>query len=451
VGGLHARELINPDALIYFAFNLAESYRNKTDLVLGGRTYTGLLVRLLIDNMDIFILPLANPDGRAHVLDPVHGDRMWRGNRAPNPQMVDCNNDGQPEPAIGVDVNRNFDFLWSSGIGTSTNPCSAIYKGPQAFSEPESQNIRKLLDTYPHIGAMIDVHSYSELVIHPWGDDESQTTDPAMNFANPAFNGQRGQKGDAYKEYIPQRHLDWFLATGKKMREGITAVRGRTYALIPGVDVYGSGISATSSDYSYSRHFVDATKRKVFAFAMETGPEVKRSDGSVDYLASFQPPYAEATCIMEDIQPAFMELCISVLCGASDLFDSLLAAAYMVNPAGPSGRAAQPSRTGKKYVELLEQNRDELMELARADTRLWRQTLVALKRVLPVVQSHESSRPRLVDEALVQRVDLVLSHLAERGSPKLRRALESIRADLQTFTDRTVVEGLREIDKSNHH
>jgi murein tripeptide amidase MpaA len=445
VGGLHARELINPDGLLSFAFNLRESYREKTDLVFGGKTYGSLLVRLLIENMDIFILPLANPDGRKHVLDPQNGDRMWRGNRAPNPDMVDCNGDGQADKAVGVDNNRNFDFLWSSGLDTSSSPCSFSrkYKGPAAFSEPETQNIRKLLDTYPNIVAMIDVHSFGEMIIYPWCDDEHQSDDPGMNFRDPTYDGQRGKKGDVYKEYIPQRHWDWFRSVGAKMRQAIAAVRGRTYSLIPGVDVYPTGgISGTSSDYAYSRHFVDARKRKVFAFALETGPEVLRPDGSVDGLASFQPPYDEATCIMDEMQAACIELCIGVLCGASDLFESLLAA--RVNA------TAAPSPTAVKFVSLLRQNEDELWDLVRTDTRLLRQSIVALRRVLPIIESHGNARPRVFSEALIQRADAVLGRLEELGSPQLQQGMQILRQDLPAFAGRTITDGLREIDESKH-
>jgi murein tripeptide amidase MpaA len=449
VGGIHARELLNPDSLIYFAFLLAFAYKYNRDLVLGGRTYSSWWVKMLIENLDVFILPLANPDGRAYVLAP-NGDRMWRGNRAPNTGGLDCDGNGQAEAAIAVDINRNFDFLWSSSLHASSNPCNLaqIYKGPAAFSEPETRNIRKLLDSYPHIAAMIDVHSYSEYIIHPWSDDENQTTNTSMRFSNPAYDGQRGTKGDAYKEYIRGKDLQWFVATANRMDQAIASVRGRDYLVIPGVDVYSSGISGASNDYSYSRHLVDAAKRKVLAFAMETGPEVRRSDGSIDYLASFQPPFPEAGHIMQEIQAAFMELCITIFCGASELFEAILAAAYSAQATGTAGKPARPSPTGTKFAKFLEKNRDELLDLAHADRRLMRQTLVALKRVLPIIQSYQSPRPKVFDKALIQRVDAVLGRFEELGSRKLRGAIQGIRTDLPAFAGKTMVEGLRARDKS---
>lgn len=436
VGGIHARELINPDALVYFAFNLAYAYKQNKDFVLGGRTYTAALVKLIIEGMDIFILPLANPDGRAFVLAP-NGDRMWRGNRAPNPGQA-CK---------GVDINRNFDFLWSSGIKTSTDPCNAsqLYKGPSAFSEPETRNVRKLLDDFPHIVGMIDVHSYSEFIMYPWGDDENQTSNPSMNFTNPAFDGQRGVKGDAYKEYIQQADLNWFVSSGNTMAQAIAAVRGKNYSVKQSVHLYPT--SATSDDYCYSRHIVNSAKRKVLSYCIETAPLVVKN-GVPNYLESFQPPFPEASCIMEDVQPAFIEFCVSILCASSELIESIMMAASKATASDSAGRRARGSRTGRKFVKLLEENRDELLELARKDTRLWRQSLVALKRVLPVIQSHRSARPRVIDEALVQRVDEVLGSLGERGSSKLRRAMQSIRQDLQPFVGRTMIDGLRAVDES---
>ncbi|MCI4060391.1 carboxypeptidase, partial [Bacillus cereus] len=55
----------------------------------------------------------------------------WRKNRNPN-----HTNGGN---YLGVDINRNFDFLWNSGIGTSDNPAVIIYKGTAPFSEPETR------------------------------------------------------------------------------------------------------------------------------------------------------------------------------------------------------------------------------------------------------------------------------------------------------------------------
>lgn len=288
LGGLHARELVNPDLLVSFAFKLCQAYKAGTGLTFGRKSFDASTIQKIINSLDLFIFPLVNPDGRAYV-QSLTGDPMWRKNRNPNPGQL-CK---------GVDLNRNFDFLWSSGIGTSTNPCSEIFKGKRPFSEPETRNVRHLLDTYKNIGMMLDIHSYSGLVMYPWGDDENQTTNPSMNFHNSAYDGLRGKVGDtAYKEYIPRTDLSWFVKTCNQVRDGIKAVRGTTYTVQQSVGLYPT--TATSDDYAYSRHFVDASKRKVLAGTIETGQE-------------FQPPYSEALNIIAEISAGLIEFCLACI------------------------------------------------------------------------------------------------------------------------------------------
>ena len=44
-------------------------------------------------------------------------------------------------PSGGVDLNRNYGYYWG-GAGTSGDPGSSTYRGPAAFSEPESRAVR---------------------------------------------------------------------------------------------------------------------------------------------------------------------------------------------------------------------------------------------------------------------------------------------------------------------
>lgn len=284
IGGIHAREIVNPDLLVSFARALCDAYERRRPLKFGRRTYSPRRVRCVVEGVELFVLPLANPDGREHVF-AANGDPMWRKNRSPNP--------GQP--CKGVDLNRNCDFLWASGIGTSAAACSDVFKGSAAFSEPETRNVRHLLDAFPSLGYMLDVHSYSELVLYPWGDDTSQTTNPAMNFRNPAFDGVRGNPTDtAYQEYIAANDQNWLHSAGVSMRDAIAAVRGRAYTVKPSVLLYPT--TGTTKDYAYSRHLVNATRRKVFAYTVETGTE-------------FQPVYAEALNVIAEVSSGLMAFC----------------------------------------------------------------------------------------------------------------------------------------------
>ena len=264
IGGMHARELVNPDILVSLAFDLLSVYKSFKTLRYGNKLFGNSLIKRIVNNFDIYIFPLANPDGRVHAQNVRS---FWRMNRNPNGGHTCsiCGLDGK-----GVDVNRNFDFLWNSGIHTSTDPCHCdqIYKGTSPFSEPDSRNIRSILDN-SLIDSMVDVHSYRESVLYPWQIDENQTTDINMNFRNPAYDGRRGYRNDTYKEYIPQTDLNRYVALAKGVRDAINAVKGGQYKSEQGVMLYPA--SATSMDYAYSRKFVDPSKRKVMALALETG------------------------------------------------------------------------------------------------------------------------------------------------------------------------------------
>lgn len=100
LGVVHAREILNPDLLVKLALNLCQSYTTNTRLKFGGKSFTSEDIKKIVDNLEIFVFPLVNPDGRSFVQAP-NGDVWWRKNRNPNQDL----------PQKGVDLNRNYDFL----------------------------------------------------------------------------------------------------------------------------------------------------------------------------------------------------------------------------------------------------------------------------------------------------------------------------------------------------
>ncbi|MEL6943221.1 MAG: M14 family zinc carboxypeptidase, partial [Bacteroidota bacterium] len=170
----HAREPASMATTINFMFHLLENYGSDSEA-----TY-------LINNREIFVVPVVNPDGYVYneSTNP-NGGGMWRKNRR--------NNSGSCE---GVDINRNFDWMWSSNSGSSGNTCSESYRGTSAFSEPETQAIRDFATSInPPIAYTTHTFQGSYLMI----DFSNGTQDYALpaEFSNDCLDDNEYIYGDA--------------------------------------------------------------------------------------------------------------------------------------------------------------------------------------------------------------------------------------------------------------
>ena len=307
IGGQHAREWGSCEICINFAADLLEAYDTGTGLAYGGKSFTAAQVQGIVDTLHVVVFPLVNPDGRNHS-QTANAD--WRRNRNP------AQSGGNPS-CVGVDLNRNYDFLFDfknkfhptaysptnwQRLVVSDDPCAAdqTYHGPSAFSEAETQNVRWLLDAFPRTRWFFDVHSFSELILYNWGDDNNQTTDPAMTFRNAAFDDDRGLLGDtAYNEYAPAGDALIAKTLAERMRDTITAVRGKTYTAKQSVGLYPT--CGTSMDYAYARHFVDPGKGKTYSFTIEWG-------------TTFQPAWTEMELIIQDVTAGLIDFCVAAPC-----------------------------------------------------------------------------------------------------------------------------------------
>jgi carboxypeptidase T len=315
LGGVHAREWGSPDILINFVRLLTDAYRTGTGINQGGMSLSPANVCEIVHHVDVIVFPQANPDGRHHSMTV---DPMWRKNRRPaGPGDVSCTVGGGDGP--GVDINRNYDFLWDfptrfspdAPVMTSTDPCSEIYRGPRAESEPETANVTWLLHRSQAVDYFIDVHSFGEDILYNWGDDDDQTTDPAMSFRNPAFDGKRGipnstPGGDKekYREFLPAEDLTDLVGLGNVMRDAIAAAHGRQYTVKGAVGLYPT--SGTSDDYAYSRSFLDARKGKVRGYTIEWGPQRE------SIPKSFHPDYPDMIPIIEEVTAGLLAFCATV-------------------------------------------------------------------------------------------------------------------------------------------
>ncbi len=194
----HARELTTAETALRFAEELVAGYDRDPEAT------------WLLDFHELHILPMANPDGRKLAEQGL----WWRKNT--------CRTNGCTSyPRYGTDLNRNAGFLWG-GVGASDEPCSEVFRGPHPFSEPESQALRDYLrELFPPqrppdartpapdtaSGLVISLHSFSELVLHPWG----WTTNPAPNAAALAT---LGAKFGFFNRYRVQPSIELYPTTG---------------------------------------------------------------------------------------------------------------------------------------------------------------------------------------------------------------------------------------------
>jgi murein tripeptide amidase MpaA len=426
IGGLHARELVNPDLLVTFALKLCRAYTTNTGLTFGNLTYDASTIRVIVDTLDLFVFPLVNPDGRVHAQKDksLGGDPNWRKNRRVN----DNSN------SIGVDINRNFEFLWYFGFHASDNPSSEVYKGLFSFSEPETRNVKHMLDVFPNISAMIDVHSYGQNILYPWGDDENQTTDPLKNFNNPMWNNVRGVLGDtAYKEYIPAADWNWLVDAGNDMREAIAAVRGTSYTVKEGSRLYmppGPGVSGTAKDYAFSRQWSSSENRKVYAYTLETGTE-------------FAPAYSEALRIIEEVSAGLIQFCSASVCLIEESVKGTDLVQRLEDLRAFRDTVMLRTAAGRRYNRALKTHSIEILGLLMRDAELRKQALQVLRRVNAVVGSRHDPKPRVFEAPLLEELNKLAASLRTIGGRALRASSDDLRKDLKHFRGKTAEEGLR--------
>jgi carboxypeptidase T len=195
IGGHHAREWISVEVPYLLAQYLVEHYNEPN-------------IKSLVDNEEIWIIPLLNPDGFEYSRT---NDRLWRKNRRhfPRPLWFDC---------YGVDLNRNYGASTWGTINNSANShrCDdETYIGPNAFSETETQAIRNFFQAH-RVDAVLSYHSYSQLILWPWG----YTEDPISDAADRQFMENLGKemrdliKSVHNEAYIPQQSSHLYRTAG---------------------------------------------------------------------------------------------------------------------------------------------------------------------------------------------------------------------------------------------
>ncbi|KAJ3011832.1 hypothetical protein HKX48_006629 [Thoreauomyces humboldtii] len=210
-GLIHAREWISGAVVQYLANQLVEGYATNTTL---------------LDAVEFVIVPVVNPDGYSFTWTD---DRLWRKNRA---------TEG------GVDLNRNFDDHWDTG-GSSDNTGDETYHGPSAASEPETQALQNyfLSSVNSNVIGAIDFHSYSQLILRPFGYTGADSPDEAAH-----------------------------ATLGSRMAADILSVNDVQYASEKSNSLYVT--SGTTTDWWY-------TQRRIYSYAVELRPNPSDGQGFI--------------------------------------------------------------------------------------------------------------------------------------------------------------------------
>jgi hypothetical protein len=221
----HAREVMTPEVAIDIIDYLLLNYASNSK------------VEHWLTDFQIWVVPMLNVDGNNKVWS---GDSMWRKNA---------------RGGYGVDINRNYPYKWGGCNGSSGSRSSDTYRGESAGSEPETQTLMNLVSQLKPV-FNISFHSYSEMVLYPYGC--------------------QGQK-------TPQHTL--IASLGEQMGKSIGYIYGTPWEILYGVD--GGDV-----DWMFATH-------QVIPYVIEVS---SRSEG-------FQPSYSQwREKTVQRVRPAWIRL-----------------------------------------------------------------------------------------------------------------------------------------------
>ena len=194
----HAREHLTVEMALYLLNQYTSTYASDTR------------VRNIVNSREIWVIPTVNPDGSEY--DVATGSyRSWRKNRQPN----------SGSSYVGTDLNRNYGYKWGCCGGSSGSFSSETYRGPSAFSAPETRVIRDFVNSrvvggVQQIKAALDFHTYSELVLWPFGHTSANTTTGMNADQNNTF-ATLGRQLAATNSYTPEQSSDLYVTDGDSL------------------------------------------------------------------------------------------------------------------------------------------------------------------------------------------------------------------------------------------
>ena len=186
LGTHHAREHLSTEVPFFLMKHLLEKYGKDEKIT------------RLVNEREIWIIPLVNPDGTDYdITDKPY--KWWRKNRQ----------SAGAQSIYGVDLNRNYGYKWG-GQGAGSDPSSETYRGVSAFSEPETGAVKAFIDTHPNITTLLSYHTFSELILYPWGYTYDSIEDQQAFKVHETMAQAMGRMTG----YKPQQSSDLYITSG---------------------------------------------------------------------------------------------------------------------------------------------------------------------------------------------------------------------------------------------
>ncbi|MFE9258640.1 M14 family metallopeptidase [Streptomyces sp. NPDC006879] len=191
----HAREHLTVEMALYLLREFGSGYGSDPRIT------------SMVNSREIWIVPDLNPDGGEY--DIATGSyRSWRKNRQPNSGSW----------AVGTDLNRNWDYKWGCCRGSSGSKGSETYRGAAPESSPEVKAVSdfvrsRVVGGKQQIKAAIDFHTYSELVLWPYGWTTADTA-PGLTLDDRDAFAAVGRQMAASNGYTPEQSSDLYITDG---------------------------------------------------------------------------------------------------------------------------------------------------------------------------------------------------------------------------------------------
>ncbi|MET9695957.1 M14 family metallopeptidase [Streptomyces sp. NPDC006529] len=220
----HAREHLTVEMALYLLKEFGSKYGSDSRIT------------NMVNGREIWVVPDLNPDGGEY--DIASGSyRSWRKNRQPN----------SGSSYVGTDLNRNWNYKWGCCGGSSSSKSSETYRGAAAESAPEVKVVAdfarsRVIGGKQQIKASIDFHTYSQLVLWPYGWTYNDTA-PGLTADDLAVYKKIGTSMAASNGYTPEQSSDLYITDGTidDYLWGAQKIFTYTFEMYPGESGSGGG------------------------------------------------------------------------------------------------------------------------------------------------------------------------------------------------------------------